>query len=121
MKISIRMLLALLPVVAICALLVGMAVLRPTQTHAAGTVAHALHPNAIPAKITASDVDLYQCDNGPQSNCSVLTQLNENDTVQVICQIPGWSYVDAPDYGDKGWVSNDYISAVSHAPTCSKH
>lgn len=131
MKISIRMLLVFLPVVAICALLIGMAVLRPTQTHAAGTIAHVMHPNAMPEQITDGPVNLYKCDNGPQSNCSVLTQLNEGDSVLVECQTGSastgwWSYVNAPDYGDTGWVSNNYISggpnAIPRVPTaCARH
>ncbi|GHO94209.1 hypothetical protein KSF_042570 [Reticulibacter mediterranei] len=120
MKISIRIVLVFIPVIAVCALLIGMAVLRPAQTHAAGTVAHVTHAVAIPGKITDSAVNLYQCDNGPQSNCSVLTQLNEGDAVQVECQMSGWSKVYAPDYGDTGWVSNNYISATGRVPTCAK-
>jgi hypothetical protein len=122
-KVSLRLLLVFLPVVAICALLIGMAVIRPVQTHAAGTIAHVMHPNAIPERITSSDVNLYQCDNGPQSNCSVLTQLNDGDEVDVQCQLGSWSYGNAPAYGDTGWVSNDYLSGSPvHLPTCSsKH
>jgi hypothetical protein len=120
MKISIRMLLISLPVVAICALLIGTAVLRPTQTHAEGAIAHVTHPNAIPEHVTESNVDLYKCDDGPQSNCSVLTQLNENDEVDVQCQLGSWSYGEAPAYGNTGWVSSDYLSGSPvHLPTCS--
>ncbi len=126
MKISIRALLVCLPILAVCTLLVGL-----LATHTTGTSAHAMHPNTIPEQITDSAVNLYKCDNGPQSNCSVLTQLDEGDSVQVQCQIGSpntgwWSYVTAPDYGDTGWVSNNYISggpnSIFRVSTCStKH
>jgi hypothetical protein len=126
MKISIRMLLVFLPVVAICALAIGM-----VSLHSVGTNAHAMRPNAVPEQITDSAVNMYKCDNGPQSNCSVLTQLDEGDSILVQCQIGSpnsgwWSYATAPDYGDTGWVSNNYISggpnAIFRVPTCAaKH
>ncbi len=137
MKLTLR-LMASLPIVALCALLGGTAsahTITPSvsiQRHVQ-MAAHTLRPNDVTTTVNANGdgENLYQCSQGPESNCSVLTQLAAGDQVQVHCQLfmgsgsngGWWSDVTVPNYSDTGWVSNVYLTAgpgqIAGVPTCS--
>lgn len=137
MKLTLRLMVSL-PVVALCAMLGGTASAHTTMPSAPvqryiQTAAHTVRPNDVTTTVSANGdgEDLYQCSQGPQSNCSVLTQLAAGDQVQVHCQLFSgsgsnggwWSEVTVPNYGDSGWISNNYLTAgpgqIAGAPTCS--
>ena len=117
-----------LPAITLCALLGGTAsaqTITPAQQHVQ-MAAHTVQAHDINSTVTEDGVNLNQCSKGPDSNCSVLTQLSSGDAIQIHCQVQAsgawWSNVTSPDYQDTGWVSNDYINGgpgqLANVPAC---